>query len=89
MKTEKYSIWPKVFINGVEKYTDKKQAIADAYCGWALCMSGESPVKNFGEGMVFIGEYLGNGKCIIMSPEGLDKFCKENNIFPKESYENN
>lgn len=61
-------IWPQVFVEP-EKATyptiskqqcDKshKQAVADGLCGWALCMSGNQPPKNFGKGMAKIAETL-------------------------------
>lgn len=51
--------WPEVFTNGKKEYIGNNNALADAYCGWALCYSGNIPPKKFGEGMVCIGEVLG------------------------------
>lgn len=73
-------MWPEVFIKGHAKYDDKRIAVADAFIGWSICMSGFAPTLKFGEGMVFIGQYLGDGKIVNMSPDGLKKYCEENGI---------
>ncbi len=50
--------------------TGKKQAMSDAYMGWALCNQGETFPDSFGEGMLKISEALG----FLPTPENLDKY---------------
>lgn len=72
-------MWPAVFTKGHREYQDKRQAVADAYCGWAICMSGNEPTDKFGEGMAFIQDYLAAGEDspVSVTPEGLDEYCKQ------------
>jgi len=65
-------IWPDVFTNPDFAYPDatprtQMLALAQGYLGWGLCMSGNHPPANFGEGMMKIGVLL---DCSV-SPDGL------------------
>lgn len=71
-----FIIWPEVFTTG-KIYTvskeGKAQAVADGLCGWANCMSGNTPPPEFGEGMTQIGSFLG----IVPLAENLHKLADE------------
>lgn len=56
-------IWPEVFLNSEFSYdpTDlnhKHKAWVDGLVGWANCMAGSKPPKEFGQGMCKIGLVL-------------------------------
>ena len=55
------SEFPEVFTNKCFEYKpcDIDLAHCDGLMGWALCMSGNHPPENFGNGMIKIGKLLG------------------------------
>ena len=57
--------WPKILEEPKFDYDKclgneviQRQACADGLMGWALCMSGNKPPENFGQGMVKISKIL-------------------------------
>ena len=68
-------IWSKVFTdeNFVYRDNEKDLALADGLMGWANCMAGNKPPKEFGTGMVKIGKLLG----ISCQPETLMAYSQE------------
>lgn len=51
----------------------QRMACADGLMGWALCMSGNKPPKNFGHGMIKISKIIGMGS----THQNIEKFAKE------------
>lgn len=75
-------IWPEILFTGKKPNNySREQAVADGLCGWAICMSGESPCENFGAGMAEISSIVG---CVL--PEALsieaDKIITARNAQP-------
>lgn len=66
-------IFPEIFITGElpRKWT-RESLISDGLCGWANCMCGTEPPKNFGKGMSLI-----SGKVGSATPDGLDRLANE------------
>lgn len=67
-------VWPEVFTNSDFVFDGHKaEAIADGLSGWAICQSGGTPPKLFGQAMVKIGKVLG----VSAIPENLRTLADE------------
>ena len=75
-------LWPEVFTNPDFEYAEtknaKKQAMADAYTGWANCTvlglcGPPSLPDNFGKGMVKIGNFIGTKELAKTYPTSSSK----------------
>ena len=60
------ALWPEIFTDPYMSYhkdkdpeTRKRIAIADGLCGWANCMAGSKPTKEFGEAMARLSQIVG------------------------------
>jgi len=65
--------FPEIFETGILPENRTNEAlISDGLCGWAICMAGQNPTKNFGAGMLIIAEKVGTA-----TPDGLCKLADE------------
>ena len=66
-------IWHDVFLTGKADFKTKKEAVAHAMAGWAAAMAGLGPIpEKFGEGMVFINNYVGAN----LTPNNIIEFAE-------------
>lgn len=62
--------WPKIFDdNSIHESCSDLEVLADGLTGWAICMSGNKPHKNFGTVMMIIGNRLG----CMATPDNLNE----------------
>ncbi len=80
MSELKSFIFPRVFITGeIEKNSDEHSLCTDALLGWACCLSGGEPPKNFGCGMAAISKRLG----VPATTDSITKFAISKNYLKK------